>query len=264
MSNHFHHNKAFGQHFLKSNDTAQSIVEALQPLSLAHNILEIGPGLGVLTQFLEKIEGKSLFLSEVDNRIIEILKKDRGFSPDRILEGDIIRIDPTKYIDGPFAIIGNFPYNISSQILFKMIDLKDRVPLLVGMFQKEMAQRVAAKHGNKDYGVITVLVQLYYDCEYLFELPPEAFDPPPKIHSAVIRLTRKTTPVDFDEKLIKVIVKAGFNQRRKKLSNSLSPVPGAKDAVSVLGFADKRAEQLSVSDFILLSNTLKQDLTTIK
>jgi len=261
MSNHFHHNKAFGQHFLKSDDTARNIVEALQPLTLANNILEIGPGLGVLTQFLKKIEGKSLFLSEVDKRIIDILINEKGFTREHILEGDIIRIDPTKYIDGPFAIIGNFPYNISSQILFKMIDLKDRIPLLVGMFQKEMAKRVAAKHGNKDYGVITVLVQLYYDCEYLFELPPEAFDPPPKIYSAVIRLIKKTTPVNFDEKLIKTVVKAGFNQRRKKLSNSLLSVHGAKEAAAVLGFSDKRAEQLSVEDFILLANMIQQNLT---
>lgn len=261
MSSHFKHIKALGQHFLRSNETALQIVEALQPLTLADNIVEIGPGLGVLTQHLKKIPGKTLFLSEIDRRIIEMLKNEEHFPANQILEGDFLKAKLELILPGPFLLIGNFPYNISSQILFKMLDHLDMVPLMVGMFQKEMALRVVAKHGNKDYGVITVLVQLYYDCEYLFELQPDAFDPPPKVNSAVIRLIRKTTPINFDPKLIKILVKAGFNQRRKKLSNALSSVPGAKEAASMLGFADKRAEQLSVADFILLSNTLQQNLT---
>jgi 16S rRNA (adenine1518-N6/adenine1519-N6)-dimethyltransferase len=258
MNNHFHHLKALGQHFLRSDDTALQIVQALQPLHLADNILEIGPGLGVLTQHLKKIPGKTLFLSEMDRRIISKLKTEDHFPENQILEGDFLKMPLQQYINGPFLLIGNFPYNISSQILFKMLDHLDLVPLMVGMFQKEMALRVVAKHGNKDYGVISVLVQLYYDCEYLFELPPEAFDPPPKVFSSVIRLTRKTGDTTFNPKLIKQVVKAGFNQRRKKLSNALASVPGAKDAAIALNFADKRAEQLSVADFILLSNQIEQ------
>lgn len=257
MGNHFRHIKAFGQHFLRNEETALQIVQALKPLSLANNILEIGPGLGVLTKHLKKITDKELFVSELDNRIIALLKSDGQFDDAHILEGDFLQSSPEKHIKGPFLLIGNFPYNISSQILFKMLDHLELVPLMVGMFQKEMALRVVAGHGNKDYGVISVLVQVYYDCEYLFELPPDAFDPPPKVHSAVIRLTRKLKPEKFNPILLKQVVKAGFNQRRKKLSNSLSPVQGAKEAAIRLNFADLRAEQLSVSDFILLSNTIE-------
>lgn len=257
MRNHFQHNKAFGQHFLRSNDTALQIVEALQPLHLAKNILEIGPGLGVLTQYLKKIPEKKLFVSEVDRRIIDMLKTEQQFPESQILEGDFLKLNLKSLVGEPFLLIGNFPYNISSQILFKMLDNLELVPLMVGMFQKEMALRVVAKHGNKDYGVISVLVQVYYDCEYLFELEPIAFDPPPKVHSAVIRLTKKSDPGQFNPVLLKSVVKAGFNQRRKKLSNALSPVHGAKEAAIRLNFADKRAEQLSVQDFILLSNSIE-------
>ena len=257
MRNQFRHIKAFGQHFLRNEETALQIVQALQPFSLADNILEIGPGLGVLTQHLKKITDKELYVSELDNRIIALLKSEGQFDDEHILEGDFLKSSPEKHIKGPFLLIGNFPYNISSQILFKMLDHLELVPLMVGMFQKEMALRVVAGHGNKDYGVISVLIQVYYDCEYLFELPPEAFDPPPKVHSAVIRLTRKPNPEKFNPTLLKQVVKAGFNQRRKKLSNSLSPVQGAKEAAIRLNFADLRAEQLSVSDFILLSNAIE-------
>lgn len=258
MNNRFQHIKAFGQHFLKSDETALQIVEALKPLNLAENILEIGPGLGILTRHLLNIPNKTFFVSELDRRIIEKLKSEQQIPAEHILEGDFLKLEPSKWITGPFMLIGNFPYNISSQIVFKMIDNLEKVPLMVGMFQREMAKRVVAKHGNKDYGVISVLVQLYYDCEYLFELPPEAFDPPPQVFSAVIRLTRKAELEKFDPVLIKSVVKAGFNQRRKKLSNSLAPVFGAKEAAVKLGFADKRAEQLSVNDFILLSNTIQK------
>lgn len=258
MDRGFRHNKAFGQHFLKSEATAQRIVAALEPLEAANSILEIGPGLGVLTKHLKKIENKTLYLSEVDQRIITMLIEGDGFPEDRILIGDFIKIDPLKYIPESFFIIGNFPYNISSQILFKMLDLKDQVPALVGMFQKEMALRVTAPHGKKDYGVISVLVQLYYNCEYLFELAPDEFDPPPKVNSAIIRLKRKSEPVTWNEKLIKQVVKAGFNQRRKKLSNALQSVPGAKAAAQALNFSDKRAEQLSVADFVALSAQIEK------
>ena len=161
-----------------------------------------------------------------------------------------------KPFEGMFTVVGNFPYNISSQILFNVLEHKEKVPVLVGMFQREMAKRVVAKHGNKDYGVISLMMQAFYTGEYLFELTPEEFDPPPKVHSAVIRLTRKNTTINFNEKTFKQTVKTAFNQRRKKLSNAMSSIPGAKEILITHNFADKRAEQLSLEDFILLANEL--------
>ena len=241
-----------GQHFLKSEATALEIVEALQPPDETIPILEIGPGLGILSKHLLKLPNP-IFFSELDHRVITFLQEELHIDPEHIIYGDFLKLDLSGYFSGKFLVIGNFPYNISSQILFKILDFKDQVPILTGMFQKEMAKRVVATHGNKEYGVITAIVQAYYDCTYLFELPPSAFDPPPKVNSAVIRLTRKTSPLNCDEKLFKQIVKAGFNQRRKKLSNALSGIPGSKEKLIALNFADKRAEQLSVNDFIELT-----------
>lgn len=255
MDHQFKHNKAFGQHFLKSPETALRIVEALQPLDPSVPVLEIGPGLGVLSKLLLAGE-HPVYFSEIDRRIIEFLKSELGVKPERILEGDFIRYHLDEVFPGPFAIIGNFPYNISSQILFKVLDTHARVPVLVGMFQREMAQRVVADHGNKEYGILSVLVQAYFDTEYLFELPPDAFDPPPKVHSAVIRLRMKAEQPDIAYSTLKMLVKAAFNQRRKTLSNALSGVQGAKTALIALNFAGKRAEALSVSDFILLARTI--------
>ncbi len=253
MQNNFHHKKSLGQHFLKSEATALEIVQALKPQNDFVPILEIGPGLGILSKHLLKLPNP-IYFSELDARVISFLEEELKIDPSNIIYGDFLKLDLSRYFTGEFLVIGNFPYNISSQILFKILDFKDQVPILTGMFQREMAKRVVAKHGNKEYGVITVIVQAYYDCTYLFELPPSAFDPPPKVNSAVIRLTRKSTPMDCDEKLFKQIVKAGFNQRRKKLSNALSGIPGSKEKLIALNFADKRAEQLSVNDFIALTN----------
>ena len=254
MQNNFHHKKSLGQHFLKSEATALEIVQALKPENETIPILEIGPGLGILSKHLLKLPNP-VYFSELDTRVITFLEEELKIDPSYIIYGDFLKLDLSRYFKGEFLVIGNFPYNISSQILFKILDFKDQIPVLTGMFQKEMAKRVVANHGNKEYGVITVIVQAYYDCKYLFELAPEAFDPPPKVNSAVIRLTRKATSLNCDEKLFKQIVKAGFNQRRKKLSNALSGIPGSKEKLIALNFADKRAEQLSVSDFIELTRT---------
>ncbi|MBC8047799.1 MAG: ribosomal RNA small subunit methyltransferase A [Fimbriimonadaceae bacterium] len=251
----FTHIKSFGQHFLKSHETAKRIVDAL-PVEEAEDILEIGPGLGILSKHLLQLN-KNIYFSEIDKRIIEFLKNDLKVDDKKIIEGDFLRIDLKRYFQNKFLVIGNFPYNISSQILFKVLEYKEQIPALVGMFQKEMAQRVAAKHGNKDYGVITVLIQVHYDVEYLFELSPEEFDLPPKVYSAVIRLKRKSRNLNFDEALFKQIVKTGFNQRRKKLSNALASIHNTKEILIHLNFADKRAEQLSIEDFILLTQKLQ-------
>ncbi len=254
MQHSFHHKKSLGQHFLKSEATALEIVQALKPENDTIPILEIGPGLGILSKHLLQLPNP-IFFSELDTRVISFLEDELKIDPSYIIYGDFLKLDLSRYFSGEFLVIGNFPYNISSQILFKILDFKEQVPVLTGMFQKEMAKRVVAKHGNKEYGVITVIVQAYYDCTYLFELPPTAFDPPPKVNSAVIRLSRKATALNCDEKLFKQIVKAGFNQRRKKLSNALSGIPGSKEKLIALNFADKRAEQLSVEDFIELTKS---------
>lgn len=261
MSQHFTHKKSLGQHFLKSDETAQRIVEALQPMDVAENILEIGPGLGILSKHLLKLN-KNIYFSEIDERIISRLKNEFHIADEKIIEGDFLRISLSDVFKEPVIIIGNFPYNISSQILFKVLDHKEIVPIVVGMFQKEMARRVVAKHNNKEYGVITVLVQAYYNCEYLFELNPDEFDPAPKVQSAVIKLTRKKTTSAFDNKLFKQVVKMAFNQRRKKLSNAMLGMQGAKETLNRINFADKRAEQLSVDDFILLTNELNKQTST--
>lgn len=258
MAGGFQHRKSFGQHFLKSEETALEIVNSLNCPDELIQILEIGPGHGILTKHLIKLSGKTIFVSEIDERIIHFLKTELQFPPERIIEGDFLRADIDNHLKGNFAVIGNFPYNISSQILFKVLEIKDQVPLLLGMFQREMAQRVTAKHGNKDYGVITVLVQAYFDVNYLFELPPEAFDPQPKVFSAVIRLTRKKENPSCSENLLRQVVKTAFNQRRKKLSNALASLHGGNDALKIHNFENLRAEQLSIEDFISLTTTIEK------
>lgn len=251
----FKHSKAFGQHFLKSTDTAAQIVQALEPLPLDMPVLEIGPGLGVLSTLL-LAGNRPIYFSEIDTRIIAFLRERLHVADNHILKGDFLRYDLRSVFSGPFAVIGNFPYNISSQILFTVIDHRDQVPVVVGMFQREMAQRVVAGHGNKDYGIISVLVQAYYTTEYLIELPPDAFDPPPKVHSAVIRLRRKSEDPAVRYGQLRTVVKAAFNQRRKTLSNALGGVSGAREALQVLQFSGRRAEELSVEDFISLTQAL--------
>lgn len=242
--------KHLGQHFLKDEAIALEIVKSLSA-SGYDRVLEIGPGMGILTQYLLQEPSFETSVIEIDPESVTFLKKHFPILSDRIIEADFLAIDPEQYFsNNPFAIIGNFPYNISSQILFKVLDHKEQIPEAVGMFQKEVAQRIASPPGNKDYGILSVLLQAWYDIEYLFSVNENVFSPPPKVKSAVIRLKRnKTVKLDCDEDLFKKIIKAAFNQRRKMLRNSLHAFIKGD-----FKFATERPERLSVNDFVELVN----------
>ena len=240
--------KHLGQHFLKDENIAQKIVESLM-LDNYNNILEVGPGTGVLTKYLLETD-KNIFLAEIDQESIAYLNLNYQQLLEQQFIGDFLKTD-FGFIDGQqVAVIGNFPYNISSQILFKIIDYYHLVPEMVGMFQKEVAERTAAVPRTKSYGILSVLVQAYYDVDYLFTVHESVFQPPPKVKSGVIRLRRNPKEgLVGNELLFKRIVKAGFNQRRKKLSNSLK-VLDMPEVLQNHEFMDKRAEELSIADFI--------------
>ncbi|MDP5229690.1 MAG: 16S rRNA (adenine(1518)-N(6)/adenine(1519)-N(6))-dimethyltransferase RsmA, partial [Cellulophaga sp.] len=230
--------------------------------------IEIGPGTGVLTKYLLK-ESIDLVAMDLDSESIsylnhsfllehpEFIGRKNKF---QVLEADFLKFDvSTLFGDEQFAITGNFPYNISTQIVFKLIELKHLVPEFTGMFQKEVAARICEKEGNKTYGIMSVLVQASYDAEYLFTVPPTVFNPPPKVESGVIRLTRKENQnIGCDEKLLFKVVKTAFNQRRKTLRNSLKTF-NLSDNLKEDTIFDKRPEQLSVADFIELTNTIEND-----
>ncbi|MCB9201573.1 MAG: 16S rRNA (adenine(1518)-N(6)/adenine(1519)-N(6))-dimethyltransferase RsmA [Flavobacteriales bacterium] len=241
--------KHLGQHFLTDLNISKKIAESL--ISNTKNILEIGPGMGVLTQFL--LESKAnVQVCEIDSESVEYLQNNFPQLNGKIIQGDFLKLELEKLFTEQVSIIGNFPYNISSQILFKALDYKELIPELVGMFQKEVAERVVAEHGNKTYGILSVLLQAYYDAEYLFTVHENVFNPPPKVKSAVIRLTRKENTDFINRKLLFSIVKTAFNQRRKKLSNALKSLTIPKSLESH-NFLNLRAEQLSVNDFIELT-----------
>jgi len=247
--------KALGQHFLKDLSIAEKIADTLSAYSNLP-ILEVGPGTGVLTQFLLK-KYSQLKVIELDTESVSHLKSHYPELEGNIIEGDFLKLDLSELFSGPFAVIGNFPYNISSQIFFKTLDHKDQIPVCAGMVQKEVAERLASKPGKKAYGIITVLLQVWYDIEYLFTVEPTVFDPPPKVRSAVIRLTRnKRTQLDCDEKLLKTVVKTAFNQRRKTMRNSLKSLLGKENPIFQYPIFDKRPEQLSVEEFIALTNRI--------
>ena len=246
--------KHLGQHFLNDNAIAERIVNGLR-YNNYNSVVEIGPGMGVLTQFLiEKDIDLNVF--EIDRESVDYLQVNYPQLIGKVFEKDFLKVD---FTEEPFhenwkgAIIGNFPYNISSQILFKVLENRNQVPEVVGMFQKEVAERIASPPGSKSYGVISVLLQAYYDMEYLFTVEPESFNPPPKVRSGVIRLTRNNVQkLDCDEVWFKRIVKATFNQRRKTIRNGLKSLPkGAFESNHIL--LTKRPEQLSVTEFIELT-----------
>jgi len=245
--------KHLGQHFLTDKNIAQKIVSSLNPD--AKNVLEIGPGTGILTGIL--IEGRrNLKAIEIDIESIAYLKKTYPNFSDNIVSGNFLKYELKNIFLDNFSIIGNFPYNISSQILFKVLDYRDQVDEVVGMFQKEVAERIASPHGNKKYGILSVLVQAFYSIEYLFSVNEHVFNPPPNVKSAVIRLKRnKIEKLDCNEKLFFQLVKAGFNQRRKTLRNSLGSYSFQKTdkTIEMLG---KRAEQLQVKDFEFLAQSV--------
>lgn len=251
--------KYLGQHFLRDTNIARKIVEALQlPSGDTMSVLEIGPGTGVLTRFLVAIDKIDLRLVEIDRESVVHLIKETPALASRIIEADFLEMDLRRLFTAKYSIIGNFPYNISSQIFFRVLDERDRVEQVVCMLQKEVADRIASKHGNKTYGILSVLLQAYYDIEFLFKVSPGVFNPPPKVMSAVIRLMRNNRKkLDCDEQLFQQVVKQSFQKRRKTLRNALKHLnlPGP---VAALDMMDKRPEQLSVEDFIFLTRSIQQ------
>ncbi|MCW3104724.1 MAG: ksgA [Bacteroidetes bacterium] len=249
--------KKLGQHFLKNEDIAQKIVESLSRTSEYAHVLEVGPGMGVLTKYLIAHTNYETHVIDIDKESIGYLKVNFPSLEKNIIEGDFLELDLEKLFPGPFAVIGNFPYNISTEILFKVMDHKDQVPEVVGMFQKEVAERIAAKPRNKTYGITSVLLQAFYDIDYLFTVGENEFIPPPRVKSAVIRLRRNAVAkLDCDEKLFKQLVKAGFNQRRKTLRNSIRAFK-LKPEFLDHKYLTQRAEELSVADFVALTNMVE-------
>ena len=243
-----------GQHFLTDLGIAQEIVAALAPET--ERVLEIGPGMGVLTQYLLQLPNTEVHAIELDEESVAYLRQHFPELGSRLHAQDFLKTDLTLFMQPPFSIIGNFPYNISSQILFKLLDYKEEIPELVGMFQKEVAERVASKPGSRDYGILSVLLQAYYDIEYLFTVHEEVFNPPPKVKSAVIRLRRNScTHLDCNEKQWKTLIKTAFNQRRKTLRNSLKAFR-FEESFTEEPIFQKRPEQLSVADFVHLTQHL--------
>ena len=244
--------KHLGQHFLKDLGIARDIAHSLS-LNNYSKVLEVGPGMGVLTQFLILLDTET-FVIEIDQESVSYLKKHYPELDNHLIEGDFLKLPLQEIFKEPIAIIGNFPYNISSQILFKAIDHKDLIPEIVGMFQKEVAERVVSPPGSKKYGVISVLLQCYYDVEYLFTVDETVFDPPPKVKSAVIRLRRNDRDkLDCDEKKFIQVVKTAFSQRRKTLRNALKSL-NLVDENSASQYLSLRAEQLSVENFMNLTS----------
>lgn len=247
--------KHLGQHFLKDLSIARAIVNALSNEGY-DDVIEVGPGMGVLTQYLLK-KDVTTHLIELDRESVVYLQAEYPHLSPRIYSTDFLQLDLSKISRNQFALIGNFPYNISSQILFKALDYKEQIPEVVGMFQKEVAERVASGPGSKKYGIISVLLQAYYDIEYLFTVNEDVFEPPPKVKSGVIRLRRNDKEkLDCNEKFFKRVVKQSFSQRRKTLRNSLKPLIGKSDFNDPL--LTQRAERLSVEDFVYLTNLLEK------
>jgi len=246
--------KHLGQHFLTDKNIAAKIVDSLRPEGRFGHVLEVGPGMGVLSDFLLQKTEYETSLIDIDTESYDFLKKKYPQLGTRLINADFLELDFKSIFPENFAIIGNFPYNISSQILFKVLDNRQQVVEVVGMFQKEVAERCAAKAGSKEYGILSVFLQAYYKVEYLFTVKAGVFNPPPKVLSAVIRLTRNDKQtLECDEKLFWQIVKAGFNQRRKTLRNAISSLIN-KEKLTDEPVLDLRAERLSVEDFVKLTN----------
>lgn len=252
--------KALGQHFLTDQSIARQIADTITAAELPAGesscgsmpILEVGPGMGVLTQYLAA-QGRPLAAVELDAESTEYLK--RTMPGLEVVRADFLKLDLSTLFDGAqFALIGNYPYNISSQIFFKLLDNRERIPVCAGMLQREVAQRICAGPGSKVYGILSVLLQAWYDCQYLFSVDPGVFNPPPKVVSGVVRLVRNgRTELGVDERLFKAVVKQSFGQRRKTLRNSLSPMIAKGSPLLTTEIMSKRPEQLSVEQFIDLT-----------
>ena len=254
--------KFLGQHFLKDLQVAKDIADTIDTCPDIP-VLEVGPGMGVLTQYLIP-KNRPLKVVELDFESVAYLKENFAELGENIIEKDFLKMDLNSLFDGkPFVLTGNYPYNISSQIFFKMLDNKEIIPCCTGMIQKEVAERIAAKPGNKTYGILSVMIQAWYNVEYLFTVHEHVFNPPPKVKSAVIRMTRnETQELGCNEKLFKQIVKTTFNQRRKTLRNSISPILDKANPLSADPIFNKRPEQLSVEDFIELTNRVEKALAS--
>ncbi|GEP95655.1 16S rRNA (adenine(1518)-N(6)/adenine(1519)-N(6))-dimethyltransferase RsmA [Chitinophaga cymbidii] len=241
--------KSLGQHFLKDENICRKIVEAL-PVAAGAQVLEVGPGAGAITKYLLELPGITFKAVELDTEKVQYLEHTFPAIRGKLINESFL--DMQAPYQGEFAVIGNFPYNISTQIMFRILDWKEQVPVVVGMFQKEVALRIAAKHGNKDYGILSVFLQRFYDVEYLFEVHEDCFNPPPKVKSAVIRLTRLASPLPVkSEKKFTLLVKTAFGQRRKQLRN---PLKGFFDKTFLQEpIFTKRAEELTVADFAALT-----------
>lgn len=250
--------KHLGQHFLTDLAIAKQIADGLTNYNNYKHVIEIGPGMGVLTQFLKDNTTITLHPIDIDFESITYLKNHFPTISENIIYGDFLSMDLNTITNNEsFAVIGNFPYNISTQILFKVLDFKDDVPEVVGMFQKEVAERVAAPPGSKVYGITSVLLQAYYDAEYLFTVNENVFNPPPKVKSGVIRLKRNNVAkLPCNESFFKTVVKTSFNQRRKTLRNSLKPFLSEK--TKNMELFNLRPEQLSVEQFIYITNLLEE------
>lgn len=250
--------KKLGQHFLTDLTIAQKIAETLL-FDHYEKVLEIGPGMGVLTQFLVP-KTKNLHLIEIDSESVNYLRNTYTEMEAKLIEGDFLKIDlKTLFGTDSFAIIGNFPYNISTQIVFKTLENRNQIPFFAGMFQKEVAERICSSTGTKKYGILSVLIQAFYNVDYLFTVNEDAFNPPPKVKSGVIRIERNDViKLDCDEKLFFRVVKAIFNQRRKMARNSLKSMLGDLKIDHVL--LTKRPEQLSVENFIEITKLLESEI----
>ena len=250
--------KHLGQHFLKDEEVAKNIADTLQ-LKGYENVLEIGPGMGVLTKYLLE-KPVTTYVVEIDNESVDYLNEHYPKLHGKIIAKDFLKYDINEVFEGKqFAIIGNFPYNISTQIVFKALELRNQIPEFSGMFQKEVAQRICEKKGTKAYGILSVLVQAFYDAEYLFTVDENVFIPPPKVKSGVLRLTRKEDfSLSCNEKMFFRVVKTGFQQRRKTLRNSLKTME-LSDELRQEKIFDLRPEQLSVEDFINITLKIEAD-----
>ena len=252
--------KFLGQHFLKDLSIAKDIADTVDECP-GLPILEVGPGMGVLTQFLME-KGREVKVVELDFESVAYLRENFPALEGNIIEDDFLKLKLEKLFDGrPFVLTGNYPYNISSQIFFKMLDYKDLIPCCTGMIQKEVAERIAAGPDSKTYGILSILIQAWYKVEYLFTVHEHVFNPPPKVKSAVIRMTRnETKELGCNERLFKLIVKTTFNQRRKTLRNSISSILEKGNPLSNDPVFNKRPEQLSVQEFIELTNRVETAL----
>ena len=249
--------KSLGQHFLNDNSIAKRIADTLDGFPQLP-VLEVGPGTGVLTRFLID-KDKDLTVVELDRDSVAYLKSNfTDLKYERIIEDDFLRLDLASLYDNQFCVIGNYPYNISSQIFFKVLDYRDAIPCCTGMIQREVAMRIAADPGSKVYGILSVLLQAWYDVEYLFTVHENAFTPPPKVKSAVVRLMRNSrTAMNCNEKLFKAVVKTSFNRRRKMLRNSVKPLMGENTEILQHPIFTKRPEQLSIAQFEEITNMIE-------